>query len=100
MYKLGRRVVARDLNVKHRASNVLNMKSKDSRQVPQRWRVKAQIGKSHNFKSTVEKKGYKLIIEKSIRKEIKKVDEEKIFIRKMVSFASNLISDIFFRSTW
>ena len=76
------------------------MKSKYSRQIPQRCRVKAQTGKSHNLQSTVEKQGYKLMIEKSMCEGIKKVDEEKIFIRKMVSFASNLISDILFRSTW
>ena len=35
------------------------------------------------------------MIEKVPRKKIEKVDEEKIFSRKRVSFAPNLISDIF-----
>ena len=94
--KLEDSVVARGATVKHRASNVQKIKSKYSCPVPQRWHVKAQTSKYQNLQSTIEKKRHQLMVAKALCEKIEKVDEKKIFARKKVSFAPNLISDIFF----
>ncbi|GFS38693.1 hypothetical protein Acr_00g0058920 [Actinidia rufa] len=58
LYKLERNVDAGDATIKHQASNVQKIKSKDSRRIPQRWLVKAQTSKSQNLQSIVRKQGY------------------------------------------
>ena len=46
LYKLEGSVDAGGATVKHRENNMQKMKSKDSRRVSQKWRVKAQTSKS------------------------------------------------------
>ena len=68
LYKLEGSVDARGETVKHQASNVQKMKSKDSLQILQRWHVKAQTSKSQNLQSTIAKQDWNdLIVNKTYK---------------------------------